>query len=61
MTGSFFYEQTAAAVKQAIEKFDSAKFDSQAIRSHAEQFSVERFKKEIAYFIETEYNKFKKS
>jgi glycosyltransferase involved in cell wall biosynthesis len=60
-TGSFFYEQTAEAVKAAIINFDSAKFDSQAIRRHAEQFSVERFKREIAAFIEIEYQKFKQN
>jgi len=61
VTGSFFYEQTAAAVREAVENFDPAKFDPQTIRRHAEQFSVERFKREMSAFIEAEYNKFKQS
>lgn len=61
VTGSFFYEQTAEAVREAVEKFDNSKFDPQTIRRHAEQFSVERFKQEISALIETEYNKFNQS
>lgn len=58
-TGSLFYEQTAADLGKVLKNFDPAKFDPQTIRRYAEQFSVDRFKREVSAFIETEYNKFK--
>jgi len=58
VTGLFFDEQTAESLTQAINNFDSFKFDPKVIKQHAEQFSAARFKKEISEFIEREYGKF---
>jgi hypothetical protein len=51
-TGVFFGEQTPDSVKEAINHFQTLKFDSQKIRKHAEKFSKERFKKELNEFIQ---------
>lgn len=58
VTGTFFNEQTAESLAQAVLNFDVSKFDPQKIRQQAEQFSVERFKKEIQEFIHKEWEKF---
>jgi glycosyltransferase involved in cell wall biosynthesis len=58
-TGIFFDKQDAESLSEAVLSFDSAKFNPQKIRAHAEKFGVERFKDEIKKFIEEEYNKFK--
>jgi glycosyltransferase involved in cell wall biosynthesis len=56
-TGIFFNEQTAAGIAAAADRIKDMRFDPQAIREHARQYDVDRFKKEIAAFIENEYNK----
>jgi glycosyltransferase involved in cell wall biosynthesis len=45
-TGLFFFQQTAAALKQTIRDFEAQEtaFESRAIRAHAEAFSEERFR-----------------
>jgi glycosyltransferase involved in cell wall biosynthesis len=54
MTGLFFEEQTAAAIEDAIHRFEMAgEWDSQAIRARALQFSAEQFRKEYYSFIDT--------
>ena len=61
-TGLFFYEQTAEAIQQAVEKFESMgkqPFLPQACRVWAEGFSEERFKREIKEFVEQKYKEFK--
>jgi len=50
-TGIFFNEPTAEALVRAIEKMKDVSFNSQFIRSHAEQFTISRFKKKIASFL----------
>jgi glycosyltransferase involved in cell wall biosynthesis len=50
-TGLFFYEQNEDAIMDAIDRFEKQKFDYVAIRKHAEQFSEERFKREIKEFV----------
>lgn len=52
-TGLFFKEQTAAEIVKVIESFASYQWDSQAIKQHAEQFSVANFKEQINNFIAT--------
>jgi glycosyltransferase involved in cell wall biosynthesis len=46
-TGEFFNEQTEESLIAVLRKFDPAKYNSAAIRAHAEQFSVANFKKTI--------------
>lgn len=54
-TGIFFYEQSEADIKKAVEQFIKWEncFDRQVIRKNAERFSAERFKREIVDFINT--------
>ncbi len=42
-TGIFFHEQNVDALANAILRFESLRFDSLAIRRHAERFSKEHF------------------
>lgn len=49
--GLFFHEQTAEAIKEAVDKFETLSFDFQSIRLKAEKFGVERFKRELESFI----------
>lgn len=58
ITGEFFSQQITDSLAEAILKFDQSNFDPQTIKQHAEQFSVERFKKEIKNFVDEEYRKF---
>lgn len=53
-TGVFFYEQTAEALQSAVLFFERNhhKFHGQEIRKNAIRFSTERFKRELAEFIE---------
>ncbi|MBA2849528.1 glycosyltransferase family 4 protein [Thermosulfuriphilus ammonigenes] len=53
-TGLFFKEQTVSSLIEAILKFEKIedKFDPQVIRSNAERFSKERFKKEFKDFVD---------
>lgn len=53
-TGVFFGEQSGESLLAAVDVFESAsgQFDPVAIRKHAEQFSVARFRSEYGAFVE---------
>jgi len=51
-TGAFFHEQTPQSLADAVECFDYAAFDPQAVRKHAETFDEEVFKRKISDFID---------
>lgn len=51
-TGILFKEQTVEALKQAISKFETMKFDKMEIRKHALKFDEEIFKNKIKEYIE---------
>lgn len=55
-TGIFFDEQTPASMTDALSRFRQSQFNSETIRTHAQQFSEERFKKEIQNFIAQQLN-----
>lgn len=59
-TGLFFREQTVAALCQAIQQFEvnQNSFTAQACRQNAERFSTERFKSELANFIDEKWIEF---
>ncbi|MFV0530125.1 MAG: glycosyltransferase [Flavobacteriales bacterium] len=59
VTGVFFYKQEEKHIINAIDKFGSLTFDSEAIRKHTLKFSKERFEKEIKEFVEVKYKEFK--
>ena len=48
VTGTFFREQTAASLTEAVLSFDNRTFDPTAIRSHAERFAVAVFKSKMS-------------
>ena len=59
VTGEFFNEQTADSLAQALNNFQSSKYNQEIIRQQAEQFGVDRFKKEIMECIDREWRKFR--
>ena len=46
-TGIFFNEQSVPSLISAVKTFETKRFDPQKIRSHAEKFKVETFKKQF--------------
>lgn len=60
-TGVFFDTQTKEGVMEAVRRFQGMSFDAVRIREHALRFGRERFISEMRDFINTEYDKFKKS
>ncbi|MDD4271896.1 MAG: glycosyltransferase [Patescibacteria group bacterium] len=59
VTGVFFNQQTSASLAESLNNFDSSKFNQEAIKQHAEKFSVARFKSEINKYIEESWKNFK--
>lgn len=51
-TGVFFKEQTVESLKEAINKFETMKFDKEEIRKHALEFDESVFQEKIRKFIE---------
>jgi glycosyltransferase involved in cell wall biosynthesis len=50
-TGLFFHEQSVQALKDAMVKFSTSRFDPLTIRSHAERFARPLFKERIRRFV----------
>ncbi|HTW94782.1 MAG TPA: glycosyltransferase family 4 protein, partial [Tepidisphaeraceae bacterium] len=57
-TGLLFTEQSADAIKQAVEKFEEMEWDPTLIRKSAERFSVHQFRLELMKVIKTEWAAF---
>lgn len=60
-TGLFFKEQTAEAIREAVNRFEAMgdqPFSYKQCREWAEGFSEERFKREIKEFVEEKYKEF---
>ena len=51
-TGQFFYPKTADALIQAVKTFDPGRFNSHAIRQHAQTFDISMFRQEMNNLIE---------
>lgn len=51
-TGVFFKEQTVESLKEAINKFETMKFDKEKIRKHALEFDESVFQEKIRKFVE---------
>ena len=51
-TGVFFNEQTVDSLKDAINKFETMKFDKQEIRKHALEFDESEFQRKIKEFVD---------
>jgi glycosyltransferase involved in cell wall biosynthesis len=61
-TGVFFMEQSATAICQAVNNFESNlnKIKTEACRKNAERFSNERFRRELHDHIQTAWSDFQK-
>ena len=49
--GALFAPQTAPAIIEAVENFDTAAVDTSFIRAHARKFDVDRFEEQLLSFI----------
>jgi glycosyltransferase involved in cell wall biosynthesis len=60
-TGVFFYEQSVAAIKAAVERFEArgAAIIPEACRENALRFAPERFRAEFTAFVEREWAAFR--
>ena len=52
-TAVFFYEQSADALIDAIKRFDTITFDSNALVRHAQKWGVPSFKKKLRMIVES--------
>lgn len=52
VSGTYFNEQTVESLMDAVGRFETMSFDSMAVRTHAEKFSTERFKRQLADFVD---------
>lgn len=59
-TGVLFRRQTPEGLIQAVEDFDSYKFNPKLIRQHALKFDKEIFKRKIRSFVEEAWERFSK-
>ena len=59
-TGLLFAEQTAECIRQAVRTFEAMTFSPRRIRTHAEQFSQERFRREFQEYVLKQYASFKR-
>lgn len=59
-TGLLFNEQTPESVVDAVELFEHgrSRFQTERIRSHAERFSIDRFKTEFDTYLNDQYSRF---
>jgi len=58
-TGIFFDKQTSSFLVETLKKFKNYQFSSKLIRSHAEKFCLEKFKKEFKDWVIEEYKKYR--
>lgn len=58
-TGLFFREQSVESLMTTIKEFETRSFDPAAARTNAERFGIERFKRELGYFVEEKWQAFK--
>ncbi|UPA22710.1 glycosyltransferase [Candidatus Peribacteria bacterium] len=57
-TGIFFDAQTTDSVRDAVTRFSNHTWNRELIRSHAMQFSEDRFRRDIRQIVETQYRAF---
>jgi glycosyltransferase involved in cell wall biosynthesis len=60
-TGTLFPAQSIESLRSALGAFDPGRFDPQAIRAHAGQFSRPRFQQAIAAFVERVVSRYHES
>jgi len=57
ITGTFFDEQTAPCLVDAIRHFDPERYNPLLVRQHALKFDVSNFKKQFKEYVEREWEK----
>ncbi len=57
-TGLLFYEQTWESLLDTMLHFDTLTWDRKAIREHAKQFDVAKFKSDMKQYVEDKYRDF---
>lgn len=57
-TGVFFKEQTWESLLDTLLKFENTSWDRKNIREHAQQFDVEKFKRDMKQYVEDKYHDF---
>ena len=57
-TGVFFKEQTWESLLDTLLKFENTSWDRKSIREHAQQFDVEKFKRDMKQYVEDKYHDF---
>lgn len=58
-TGLFFAEQSADAIKEAIQRFEERDYSPEKCRQNAERFSAARFREAFSNLVSTELEKYK--
>jgi glycosyltransferase involved in cell wall biosynthesis len=63
VTGLLFYEQSAAAIRRAVDDFEAieTQFDPEVIRSHALRFSTDVFRDKFRNFVYSKWNQHQKN
>ena len=59
-TGLFFKEQTIESLIEVIQRFEQTPFDPLVIRSHAQRFSIQRFRQAFSELVYAEWERFSK-
>jgi glycosyltransferase involved in cell wall biosynthesis len=59
MTGTFFFEKSASALVDAVQRFEAMTFDHHVIRQQAERFSQQVFRREMSRYVADEWAKFR--
>jgi glycosyltransferase involved in cell wall biosynthesis len=59
-TGIFFDQQTVESLNEAVTRFEASElsYEPELIRKHAEQFGIERFRRELQELVDREWQKF---
>jgi glycosyltransferase involved in cell wall biosynthesis len=52
VTGEFFSEQTVAAIRGAVRRFDPGAYDPERVRAHAEQWDRQAFRRRLRETVE---------
>lgn len=52
-TGTFFYEENADSLLEAVERADKIEFNISKLRANAERFNRDKFKKEIKEYVQS--------
>jgi glycosyltransferase involved in cell wall biosynthesis len=60
VSGAFFDEQTAKALREAVMNFDARRYDPEMVRSHAVTYDTSRFKSRFADFVSSCYERYRR-